>query len=215
MWFNQQGDAECVVHPHTARSLKGTDMLPTMAFNEQFHTIGWYNLFHGHISMLWGKTVSQINKSPFSSFPTTWAAKTILYLWQCTRFIWEHRNQVVHGTTNQEKAAKIKQSIDQQVRDLYSSFQNNPNFILTRHQYLFTSKSLEQRLKLDIDSITCWIRSVESAQQDLAHHNTTIRLQSSRFFAPFYAIGKGNEQLHHQLIPRTPHHCRAQFPLMI
>jgi hypothetical protein len=138
--------------------------------------------------------VSQINKSPFSSYPTTWAAQTILYLWQYTRIIWEHRNQVVHGATDQEKAAKIKQDIDQQVRDLYSSFQNNPDFILTRHQYLFTSKSLEQRLRLDIDSITCWIRSVESAQQDLTHHNTNIRLQSSRFFAPFYAVGRARQQ---------------------
>ncbi len=78
MWLNQQGDPECIVHAQTAGSLKGTDMLLMMAFYEQFHTIGWYNLFHGRISMLWGKTVSQINKSPFSSIPTTWAAQTIL-----------------------------------------------------------------------------------------------------------------------------------------
>ena len=193
IWLNRQG-GECAVRPLTAGSLKGTDMLLTTAFNEQFHSIGWGNLFHGRISKLWGKTVSQINKSPFSSYPTTWAAQTILYLWQYTRVIWEHRNQVVHGATDQEKAARIKQAIDQQVRDLYSSFQNNPEFILTRHQYLFTNKSIEQRLQLDIDSITCWIRSVESAQQDLAHHNTTIRLQSSRFFAPFYAIGKARQR---------------------
>ena len=55
MWLTQQRDAECVVRPHTAGSLKGTDMLLTMAFNEQFHTIGWINLFSGRISKLWGK----------------------------------------------------------------------------------------------------------------------------------------------------------------
>ncbi len=89
MWLCRQHDPECVVRAQTARSFKGTDMILIMAFYEQFHTIGWYNMFHGRISKLWGRAVSQITKSPHSSFPTTWAAQTILYLWKSTRSLWE------------------------------------------------------------------------------------------------------------------------------
>jgi hypothetical protein len=106
------------------------------------------------------------------------------------RSLWEHRNQVAHGKTDQEIAAKIKESINSKVKELYTKFQTNPSFILSRHHYLFTSRSLEQRLRLDIDSLTCWLSSVDSAQQDLAHHTNNLRLQSERFFAPFYAIGR-------------------------
>ena len=45
MWLRQQNDPDCVVQVLTAGSLKSTDMLLTMAFYEQFHTIGWYDMF--------------------------------------------------------------------------------------------------------------------------------------------------------------------------
>ncbi len=105
-----------------------------------------------------------------------------------------HRNQVVHGRTDQEVATKIKESIHNQVRNLYTTFQTDPNFILSRHHYLFTNRSLEQHLNLDIDSFTCWLRSVDDAQQVLLHHNTNLQLQSNRFFAPIYAIGRARHQ---------------------
>lgn len=97
MWLWGQHDPEYVVRAQTAGSLKNTGMLLTMAFYEQFHTIGWYKLFHGRISKLWGQVVLQLTKSPYPSFSTTWAAQLILYLWKYTRSLWEHRNQVVHG----------------------------------------------------------------------------------------------------------------------
>ncbi len=56
MWLHRQIDPDCIVRALTAGSLKSTDMLLTMAFNEQFHTIGWHNLFHGRISILWGRS---------------------------------------------------------------------------------------------------------------------------------------------------------------
>ncbi len=96
----------------------------------------------------------------------------------------------MHGKTDQEIADKIRASTHDQVRTLYTPFRANPDFILSRHHYVFTTCSLTQRLNLDIDSLQCWLRSVESAQQDLEHHNTNLHLQSNRFFAPFYAIGR-------------------------
>jgi hypothetical protein len=81
MWLHHQNNPECVVWALTAGSLKGTGMLLIMAFHELFHTIGWYNMFQGRLSKLWGHAVLQISKSPYSSFSTTWTAQTILYLW--------------------------------------------------------------------------------------------------------------------------------------
>jgi hypothetical protein len=194
MWLKRQVDPDCTVRALTVGSLKGTDMLLTMAFNEQFHTIGWHNLFHGRISKLWGQAVVQLTQSSYSSLSTTWSAQTILYPWKYTRLIWINRNHIVHRKTDQEIATKIRESIHAKVCHLYGTFQTTPNFILACHHYLFTSRSLAQRLHLDIDSLQCWLRSVESAQQDLEHHNTSLRLQSNRFFAPFYAIGRARHR---------------------
>jgi hypothetical protein len=194
MWLKRQIDSDCTVRASTVGSIKGTDILLTMAFNEQFHKIGWHNLFNGRISKLWGRAVLQLTKSSYSSLSTTWSAQTILYLWKYTRSIWINRNQVVHGKTDQEMANKIRESIHTKVRQLYETFQSTPNFILSRHQYLFTNRSLAQRLNLDIDSLQCWLSSVDSAQQDLEHHKTSLRLQSNRFFAPFYAIGRARHR---------------------
>jgi hypothetical protein len=53
-----------------------------------------------------------------------------------------------------------------------------------------TFRSLEQRLRLDYDSLSCWLWSVEDAQQALLHHSNQQRLHASRFFAPFYLAGR-------------------------
>ncbi len=103
MWLKWQEVPDCPVHALTAGSLIGTDMLITMAFHEQFNTIGWHNMFHGRISKLWGRAVCEITKNPYSSFATTWSAQTILYLWKYARSLWTHRNQVVHGKTDSSK----------------------------------------------------------------------------------------------------------------
>jgi hypothetical protein len=85
MLRNKLIDPGMLVHALTAGSLKGTDMLLTMAFHEQFHIIGWQHMFQGRLSKLWGKAVSEICKIKLPSFSTTWLAQTILYLWNYTQ----------------------------------------------------------------------------------------------------------------------------------
>ena len=81
-------------------------------------------------------------------------------------------------------ATRILQDLYQQVRTLYDEYQSNPNIILSRHQHLFTSRTLDQRLQHNYDNITCWIRSVNKAKLALAHHVQQLRAQSSSFFTP-------------------------------
>jgi hypothetical protein len=102
-------------------------------------------------------------------------------------------------------AAIIKKPSTDKVRECYEAYQTNPTFILPHHQYLFTSRSLDQRLKLDIDSLNCWIRSVEDAIQALLHHNNKQKQRSARYFAPFFAAGRRSQP------PSTPELSDSEY----
>jgi hypothetical protein len=181
-WERTQRQPSTSVHAKTRRSLQGTDMLLTMTFTDQFQNIGWLHLLMGRLSRKWGAAVAlYVNRTNDNTFQTTWTAHTITCLWKYTRSIWGYRNTVVHGATDKEKADKIIEQTTTKVREFYTKFHSTPSFILQRHHYLFTSLTLPQRLKLDID------RSVEDAIQALHHHEQQQRNLSSRYFAPFFA----------------------------
>jgi hypothetical protein len=65
------------------------------------------------------------------------------------------RKTVVHGATDQEMADKIKKITTDKVKDYYNTYRSNPTLILSKYSYLFTSRTLTQWLKLDIDSMNC------------------------------------------------------------
>ena len=199
MWIINQGDEHRPVHATTVGSLKGPDILLTAAFTEQFHNIGWCHMLMGRLSKKWGAAVALYHKMPSDSqISTTWTTQAIQMIWKYTRSLWNHRNTVVHGSTDHEVTNKIRASIEGQVTSFYHKFNDSSHFILQRHHYLFTSRTLQQRLHLDIDSINCWLRSVQEAIQALHHHETQQRLNSARFFAPFYAAGRTPNMLHPQ-----------------
>jgi hypothetical protein len=106
---------------------------------------------------------------------------------------WNYRNTMVRGSNDQEMAAIIKKASTNKVREYYNTYRTTPTFILRCHHYLFTSRSLDQRIKLDIDSLNCWIRSVEDAIQALIHHNNQQIQQSAHYFAPFLAARRHNQ----------------------
>jgi hypothetical protein len=43
---------------------------------------------------------------------------------------------------------------------------------------------------MDMDNVTCWTRSVQSAKLTLEQHDKFISEQSTTFFVPFYAAGQ-------------------------
>jgi hypothetical protein len=190
-WIAGQQGEHTTVHALTAGSLRGPDISLTMAFTDQFHTIGWYHLLMGRLSIKWGKAVALYHKAPpGSNISKTWTTQAVSQLWKFTRSLWAYRNTVVHGATDKEIANKIRTEITTKVTSLYTEYQANHNIILPKHKYLFSSRTLEQRLQLDIDSLHCWLRSVDDAKQALKHHDTQLRLTSARFFEPFYALGR-------------------------
>ena len=191
MWETTPTNSNVNVRALTVGSLRAPDVLLTAAFTDQWASIGWDHCFMGRLSHRWGAAVALYHKVPCdSTLQLTWTAQTIHFLWKYTRAIWAYRNTVVHGATDQEMADKIRNAATTKVTSLYSTFYTTPHFILPRHRYLFTSKTLEQRLRLDTDSLNCWLRSVEDATQALIHHENQQRLQATHFFAPFLEAGR-------------------------
>jgi hypothetical protein len=196
MWERSQD-----IHALTVGSLHGSHVLLTAAFTEQFHSIGWHHLLMGRLNKYWGAAVASFREDPKdASIPLCWTAQAITFLWKYRRTEWNYRNTVVHGSNDQEMAAIIKKASTNKVREYYNTYRTTPTFILPHHHYLFTSCSLDQRLKLDIDSLNCWICSVENAIQALIHHNNQQIQQSAHYFAPFLLQeGTTKLQLHQNL----------------
>jgi hypothetical protein len=76
---------------------------------------------------------------------------------------------------------------------------------------LIIQRTLSQCLQLDIDSINCWIRSVGESIQASHHHDTQQRLNSSRFFAPFYAAGRTPRMLPPQVSDSSDETYSTQY----
>ncbi len=154
MWEKSQEHPQLQVHALTVGSLKSSHVLLTAAFTEQFHSIGWDQLLMGRQSKYWGVAVASFGTEPNNvSIQTRWTTQAIGFLWKYMRTAWTYRNTVVHGSTDQEMAVIIKKASTDKVKEYYNIYSTTPHFILPCHKYLFMSRSLDQCLNLDIDSI--------------------------------------------------------------
>jgi hypothetical protein len=157
-------------------SLQGPQVLLTAAFTDQFHSTEWQHLLMGRLSKHWGASVAMLRKEPNNtSMQARWTATAITFLWKYLRSVWAYQNMIVHGSNDQEMAAKIRKASANKVKEYYNTFKTTPTFILSHHKYLFTGCSLDQHLKLDIDSINCWMRYIDDAIQALLHHVLQIQ----------------------------------------
>jgi hypothetical protein len=86
-----------------------------------------------------------------------------------------------------DKAVSTQLSIlHNKVTYQYQQYQNISSYVLPRHEYLFTQRSLDYRLKMSYDSISCWLWSVEEAchilmtQQRHLQETATVIFQTFR-----------------------------------
>jgi len=105
-------------------------------------------------------------------------------LCQFTKSLWHHRNTVIHGTSAEASAQIILTGLRDQVRHHYSMFLADNGYVLARHRYLFTSRSLEQCLSLSYDHLNCWLRSIQEARELYAIHLASQQAAARRFFGP-------------------------------
>jgi hypothetical protein len=114
--------------------------------------------------------------------PSALGTNFILSLCKFSRSLWTNRNSLVHEATTEAISSLTTQNLHNQVRQLFTSFELDPSFILPRHHHLFTTWTLDQRLSQQPDNIQCWLRSVEAARQTLESYVRGQQRLASIFF---------------------------------
>jgi hypothetical protein len=118
----------------------------------------------------------------------SWAAKIIPVIWEYTTSLWEHRNGILHGQTLAETEQRELEALQQQITTAYKEY-NNDHFIIPRQlSSLFTSCSLQKRLKMDMDSMKCWLHSVSKAKEAQSESNIRHAEAINNFFFPRHII---------------------------
>jgi hypothetical protein len=141
--------------PSTFGSVRPVDVLLTDAYSHQFNSLGWYQFCLGRISKRWHAAVSACLPPGTSFNSLQWGSLLISALWKFTKTLWIHRNGIVHGEDAEATASRILTGLRDQVRQHYRAFQQDESYVLSRHHYLFTSRTLDQRLNLSFDNVTC------------------------------------------------------------
>jgi hypothetical protein len=167
----------------TAGSLRGADAVLTSAFREQFTFIGWYHLCLGRISKQWARAVQHyVPPRAHNDGSLHWASVFIVALWKYSKALWAFWNEIVYGATVEEQVNRQLDTLRQRITTYYQAYADNPNMILSRHHYLFTSRTIEERLSSPYDIMAAWIRSVEEAIQVLQHHTASLRAEAHQIF---------------------------------
>jgi hypothetical protein len=168
-------------------SVYGPDILLTSAYYDQFNTLTWYQLCLGQISLKWSRAVSSYHASLIPNFDgPSWASAFISILWNFTRQLWHHRNQIVHGLTVDNIVSTQMRLLHDKVEAHYNEYYENPSYVLPRHEHLFTQRSLDQRLQLSNDSINCWLRSVHEARHILEFQQRHLQEMAAAVFRLFW-----------------------------
>ncbi len=123
-----------ISHAPTAGSLRGPEMLLATAYAEQYQEIGWYNFTLGRVRKRWAQTIQAYNKLKKSTgpqlIPEYWTSLLIHHLWTFIKQLWNHRNQIIHGSTGEGVVTRIMNNLQDQVRQHCQQFQDDPTYVL-------------------------------------------------------------------------------------
>jgi ribonuclease HI len=148
------------------------DILLIQAFQEQT-AIGWDQLLRGRISLKWNSAYRCLvgGKRQVEVSPDPWAKTLIRGLWDYAASLWKYRNGVVHGKTKEDGIKKEFEQLHKSVQAEYAAYAQDKFIISPQFSSLFTKKTLQERIKMDRDSLSCWLRSVAAAKV----HQETFR----------------------------------------
>jgi hypothetical protein len=154
------------------------------AFYQQSQCIGWENLLRGHVSKLWGEACFQTSlKRQQWVNQHQWSAKLIEGLLTYSNSLWKFRCSLLYGRSQDEQHQKLVHYLQTNITDAYTSFGKNPHIIHHSLRNIF-HVPLEDRLKQDLHSMQCFLRSYNLAkqQQELSHAKQAKA--AAQFFIP-------------------------------
>jgi len=130
-------------------SLRASDVVLMLAFAEQYHSIGWLQLFLRRISKKWELAYTHYRDIPLSeTYLNTWSTSFIHHIWTYTHSLWAHMNTILHGASAEENAAKTLRDLQSEVN---MKLRDNPHQLLPWHYGLIQDRALDELLKLPYD----------------------------------------------------------------
>jgi hypothetical protein len=127
----------------TFGSIKGPDILATMAFYDQYAKIGWYQFCLGRISKNWAMAFNAYQTPSHHNAGLHWSSQLIASLWIFTRKMWAHRNQIIHGATASEAATNEIRTLQEKISSHYTAYETNSNYgiNISSHSGLYSNSS--------------------------------------------------------------------------
>lgn len=114
-------------------------------------------------------------------------------IWEYSYSLWTFRNGEVHGHTLAEAAARELEETKRGITAAFLEYEKDQFIVPSHIRSLFISKSLQQRLTLDIDSMHCWLRSFHEAK---ATQQESLRKYSEAAKSFFQPQRKREQQQH-------------------
>jgi len=111
---------------------------------------------------------------PFTSAHKATRPKALCY--QVLPFLPTYVSHQIQALTRQLDALRHR------INNFFHASTDHPDMVLPRHRFLFTSRTLEDRLLSSYDIMATWLRLVDEAIQVLHHHTTSLQEAAQRFF---------------------------------
>jgi hypothetical protein len=159
-------------HQETQLPVPTLPALQIAYLNQQ--EIGWFNFLQGRISTRWVIMQSdyyQLINSKRTA--TTWARRIICHLWELSRNMWLHRNQILHESPNAE-TEKLSRRMD---RRILSEFRKNLDGLSPPHHYLLRRNPLNRVLKWQNHEKLAWLDTVTIARRAWHRRRSQARRQ--------------------------------------
>jgi hypothetical protein len=141
-------------------------------------------MLRGRISKLWGEAVFQSSmKRQHWINKRLWAAKLIEGLLHYSLSLWKFRCSLLHGQSQDKAHQKLIQQLQSRIIEACTAFLDNPHIVPHSSRNIFLVP-LEDRLKQDVDSLQCFLRSYALAKQHQEQLNMLHTEAAAQFFFP-------------------------------
>jgi len=108
-------------------------------------------------------------------------------MWKQVFRIWRHRNEILHGKTQEEQAGIRQEAMHTAIQEIYDLHETNPSIVSASDQHLFDA-TIDHLFRRNRQYKLCWMLSVEVAVRHQQRDTARLRRQSSRFFGKPQAV---------------------------